>query len=280
MYPWSASVALQEIYQSLEEQRQVLDQLKAYLDERLVPFQCHVGEHQRNVDQALRHLEGRLKPMRQYIQGEHQNLERMTFHLTGGVGEQFEAFEQFLATHSEFLEQANDYVEEQCRPLQGYLEDERQAIETIYQDLAEQKLDHLLKLFSEQQKIIESFRKSEVKSEYETLAEYLDERQKAFERYVRTADFRPAEFFAQLKEIADRYKPQDPRQDTLFAKVFEQTGLADEKFRQALSVSVPAPSRRKQPKQPQKRKSVSVVPVPLQEIEVGVDGNGSCAVAG
>ncbi len=270
MYPWSASTALQKIYQSLEEQQQVLDQLKAYLDERLVPFQCHVGEHQRNVDQALRHLESRLKPMRQYIQGENQNLERMTFHLTGAGGEQFEVFEQFLATHSEFLEQANHYVEEQRRPLQEYLEDERQAIEIVYRELVEKRLNRLLQIFSEQQKIIESFRKSEVKSEYETLAEYLDERRKAFERYVRTADFRPTEFFAQLKEIADRYKPQDPRQDTLFAKVFEQTVLADEKFRQALSVSVPAPSR---PKQAKKRRSIpSSVPLHAQEVEVSHNG--------
>lgn len=269
MYPWSSSAALRKIYQSLEEQRQVLDQLKAYLDERLVPFQCHVGEHQRNVDQALRHLEGRLKPMRQYIQGEHQNLERMTFHLTGAVGEQFEAFEQFLATHSDFLEQANSYVEGQRRPLQGYLEDERQAIEIVYKELVEQRLNRLLRIFSEQEKIIESFHGSEVQSEYETLAEYLDERQKAFERYVRTANFRPAEFFAQLEEIADRYKPQDPRSGTLFARVFEETRKADEKFRQALSVCAPAPSR---PKQPKKRRNIPSVPVHVKEVEVSHNG--------
>ena len=278
MYPWFASAALQEVYQSLEQQRQVLDQLKVYLDQRLLPFQCHVGEHQRNVDQALRNLEVRLKPLRQYIHGAHRNLERVTFHLTGILKDQFETFEKYLATHSDLLEQANRYIEEQRGPFQNYLEDERQTVEIVYQDLVEQRLNRLLQIFAEQQKIVESFRKSEVQSEYETVAEYLDERQKAFERYVRTADFRPTEFFAQLKEIADRYRPEDARQDTLFAKVFEQTCLADEKFRQALAI--PAPSGQKQPKQPQKRKSVPVAPVPLQEIELGVDGNGHCAVAG
>lgn len=268
MYPWSASAALQEIYQSIEEQRQILNQLKTYLDERLVPFQYHVGEHQRNIDLALRQLEGRLKPLRQYIQREHQNLERIT---CGAVREQFEESEQFLATHHDLLEQANRYIEECRRPLQKYLEDEVQAVEIVYRDLVEQRLSRLLQIFSEQQETIQSFRTSEVESEFDALGEYLDERQKAFERYIRTADFRPAEFFAQLEEIADRYKPQEPGRDSLFARVFEQTRLADERFRRA--VSVPALSRLKQAK---KVRSIPVMPRREQEVEASL--NGDCAV--
>lgn len=268
MYPWSASAPLQKIYQSLEEQRRVIDQLKAYLDERLVPFQCHVGEHQRNVDQALRHLESRLKPLRQYIQGEEQNLERMTVQLNGTLREQFEPFEQLLTRQNDILEQAGRYIEEQPRPLQKYLEDERQAIEIIYHDLVEQRLDRLLQIFSEQLEIIESFRGLEVVSEYQLLREYLEERRKAFERYVRTADFRPAEFFAELEEIAERYKPTEPGQRNLFARVFAQTRLADEKFREALSVPAPA-----QPKQPKKRRHVQVVPLLQEEVEVSLNGD-------
>lgn len=276
MYPWSASAALQKIYKGIEEQRQVIDQLKNYLDERLLPFQRHVGEHQRKVDEALRHLEGRIKPLRQYIHGEQQNLERITFHLTGTVREQFETFEQFLSTHSELLEKANRYIDEQRRPLQKYMEDEVQAIEVVYGDLIEQRLDRLLQVFSEQQQIIESFRTSEVQSEYEALAEYLDERRKAFERYVRTADFRPAEFFAELEEISERYKPQDPGRDTLFARVFEQTRRADERFQRALSV--PTSPR---PKQAKKRRSIPVLPLQEEEVvEVGASLNGDYAVAG
>lgn len=271
MYPWFTSTALQEIYQSVEEQRQILNQLKIYLDERLVPFQYHVGEHRRNVDLAIRQLEGRLKPLRQYIQGEHQNLERITCHLDGAVREQFEGFEQFLATQHDLLEQANRYIEERRLPLQKYLEDEVQAVETVYRDLVEQRLNRLLQIFSEQQEIIQSFRTSEVKSEFDALGEYLEERQKAFERYIRTADFRPAEFFAQLGEIAERYKPREPGCDTLFARVFEQTRLADEKFRRALSV--PAPSRLKQAR---KVRSIPVISRREQEIEVSL--NGDCAV--
>ena len=271
MYPWSASAALQEIYQSLEEQRQILNQLKLCLDERLVPFQYHVGEHQRNVDLAIRQIESRLKPLRQYIQGEHQNLERITCHLDGPVREQFEGFGHFLATHHDLLEQANRYIEERRRPLQKYLEDEVQAVEIVYRDLVEQRLSRLLEIFSEQQEIIQSFRTSEVKAEFDALTEYLEERQKAFERYIRTADFRPAEFFAQLEEIADRYKPQEPGCDSLFDRVFEQTRLADEKFRRALSV--PAPPRMKQ------AKKIRIIPVmPRREQEVAVSLNGDCAV--
>lgn len=271
MYPWFTSTALQEIYQSLEEQRQILNQLKLYLDERLVPFQYHVGEHQRNVDLAIRQLEGRLKPLRQYMQGEQQSLERITCYLDGTVREQFEGFEQFLATQHDLLEQANRYIEERRRPLQKYLEDEVQAVEVIYRDLVEQRLNRLLEIFSEQQKIIDSFRRSEVKSEFDDLAEYLEERQKAFERYIRTADFRPAEFFAQLEEIADRYKPRGPEHDTLFARVFVRTRLADEKFRAALSV--PAPSR---PKPAKKGRSIPVMPMREQEVEASL--NSGCTV--
>ena len=73
MYSWSASPALQIVYESLDKQRQIIDHLKTYLQERLVPFQCHLAEHQRNIDQALRHMQSRLVPLRQYIQGGHEN---------------------------------------------------------------------------------------------------------------------------------------------------------------------------------------------------------------
>ncbi|MFQ5542455.1 MAG: hypothetical protein ACE5E2_06450 [Candidatus Binatia bacterium] len=274
MYSWSASPALQKIYESLDEQRRIIDHLKVYLEERLVPFQCHLAEHQRNVDQALRHMQSRLVPLRQYIQGEHQNLERVAVHLQAGLREQFGTFERFLAKQSDLIEQADQYLEKQPRPLQNYLEDERQAIEIIYRDLVEQRLDRLLQNFLEQQKIVESFCAAEVISEYESLAEYLDERQKAFERYVRSAEFRPAQYFAQLDEVASRYKPLDPGQGKLFARVFKKTRLADEKFRKALSVPVPSP-----PKHPKKRRRISIVPsVPSPSGEVPVSLNGDCVV--
>ncbi len=263
MYSWSASPALQIIYESLDKQRQIIDHLKTYLQERLVPFQCHLAEHQRNIDQALRHMQSRLVPLRQYIQGGHENLERVAVHLKTDLREQFGTFEQFLAKQSDLMEQANQYLEKKPQHLQKYLEDERQAMEIIYQDLVEHRLDRLLQNFLEQQKVIESFWAAEVISAYEALAAYFDERQKAFERYIRPAEFRPAEYFAQLDEVANRYKQLDPGQGKLFARVFKQTRLADEKFRKALSASVTS-----LPKHPKKRRSNSIVPSPPKEVEV------------
>lgn len=57
MFSWSSSTALQRIFEGLEEQRRIIEQLKVYLEERVSPFHRHIGEHRRNIDQALRHLE-------------------------------------------------------------------------------------------------------------------------------------------------------------------------------------------------------------------------------
>ncbi|MFQ5880890.1 MAG: hypothetical protein ACE5I9_00270 [Candidatus Methylomirabilales bacterium] len=240
MFSWSASPALQKIYQGLEEQQRILEQLRRYLEERLSPFQRHIGEQRRHTDQALKHLESRLKPLRQYIQGEEQNVERVMAHLQAGLRNQFEAFEQFLASQKGLLEKANQYIEEQPRPLATYLEDERQAVEMIYRDL-EQRLDRFIQNLWEQQKILETLNEPQILSEYEALAEYLEERQKAFERYARSPEYRPAELFALLEEAADRYKHLDPGLHKLFAKVFEETRLADEKLREVLPVPGTSP---------------------------------------
>ncbi len=235
MFSWSLSPTLQKIYQGLEEQQRIVEQLKAYLEERLAPFQHHLVEQRRNIDQALRHLESQLKPLRQYIQAETQNLDRVTAYLDGGLREQFEAFEQFLASQKGVLEEANQYIKEQPRPLQQYLENERQAVDLIHWDL-EQRLHRFLQNLVEQQEILGSLREPETISEYEALANYLGERQKALERYVRVPDYRPVELFAQLEEVAARHTPLQRDQKVLFARVFEETRLADEKLRQALSV--------------------------------------------
>ncbi len=243
MFSWSSSPALQKVYQGLEEQQRILDQLKAYLEERLTPFQRHVGEQQQHIDQALRHLESRLVPLRQYIQSEHQNLDGVAAHLETGLRDQFDAFEQFLERHKGLLEEANQYIKEQPRPLQRYLEDERQAVDLIHRDL-EQRLDRFLQNLAEQHKILESLREPETISEYEALAEYLEERQKALERHARLPDYRPTEFFAQLEETADRFKHLNLEQKRLFSKVFEETRMADAKLRETLPAPGTSPSER------------------------------------
>ncbi len=232
---WSSSPTLQKIYQGLEAQQRVIDQLKHYLQERAAPFQRHMDEQRRHNDQAMKHLEKRLAPLRQYIHDETQHLGRVTAHLDSGLRDQFEAFEEVLASQRGLLEKANRYIEEQPQPLFAYLEDERQTIEMIYQDL-EQRLDAFLQNLSEQQKILDSLREPALTSEYEALAEYLEQRQGALAQYARSGEYRPAELFAQLEEAANRYKPLHPVQNTLFARVFEETRLADEKLREALSV--------------------------------------------
>ena len=237
MFSWSASPALHKIFQGLEDQRQVIEQLKSYLEERLTPFQRHISEQRRNTELSLKHLEGRIKPLRQYIQGEGQNLERIVAHMHAGLREQFENFEEYLKRHKGLLEEAHQYIEEQPRPLRAYLEDQRQAIEMIYADL-EERLDRFIQNLWEQQKILESLRDPQMLSEYETLAEYLEERQKALEHYSRSPEYRPTELFARLDEIAERYEKLEPTRNKLFAKVFEDTRIADEKLRATLPLPV------------------------------------------
>jgi len=189
---WSSSPTLQKIYQGLEAQQRVLDQLKHYLQERVAPFQRHVDEQRRHNDQAMKTLEKRLVPLRQYIHDETQHLGRVTAHLDSGLRDQFEAFEEVLASQRVLLEKANRYIEEQPQPLLAYLEGERQAIEMIYQDL-EQRLDTFLQNLSEQQKIVDSLREPALTSEYEALTEYLEQRQGALAQYARSGEYRPAE---------------------------------------------------------------------------------------
>lgn len=230
MLSWSSSPPLKKIRHVLEEQRGILDQLKAYLEVRLAPFQRHVGEQRRNVYQVLRRVEGRLVPVREYFQGVDRNLDRGTANLKADLGE---VFEHYLLLYKDLLEETNQRIEGECLPLQTYLEDERQAVETVHRDL-EQKLDRLIQNLVEQQKILESLREPEVMAEYDALAEYLEERQKVLERYVRFPGYRAEDLFAQLAEVADRHNRLLREQGGLVTRVLEEIHLADRKLRQSL----------------------------------------------
>jgi hypothetical protein len=105
----------------------------------------------------------------------------------------------------------------------------------IYGDL-EQRLDIFLQNLAEQQQILDSLREPGLTSKYEALTGYLEERQQALAQFSRAVEYRPEELFAQLDEAAERHKPSRQDQDTLFAKVFEQARLADERLREAMAV--------------------------------------------
>lgn len=242
-FSWSSSPTLEKIYHGLGEQQRIIEELRRYLEERLTPFQRHLGWQRVSVDHALKTLERRLKPLRQYIQGETTNLERVSSHLEAGLREQFEAFEELLASQRDLLDQANRYVAEQPQPFNKYLEDGRRAIEMIYGDL-QQRLDAFLQNLGEQQQILDSLREPELISQYDALAEYLEDRQKALAQFARAVDYRPAELFAQLDEVAERHKPRHQDQKALFARVFEQARLADQRLREAMTVPDTSPPNR------------------------------------
>jgi hypothetical protein len=242
-FSWSSSPTLQKIYHGLEEQQRIIEQLKSYLEEQLTPFQRHLGGQRVSIDNALRSLDRRLKPLRQYVQGEAENLERVSAHLEAGLREQFEDFEELLATQRTLLESANRYIDEQPQPLLTYLEDGRRAIEMIYRDL-EQRLDTFLHNLEVQHQILDALREPALISEYEALAKYLEERQRALTHYARTGEYRPAEFFAKLDDAAERHKPRGGDENTLFARIYEEARLADERLRKGLAIPDPCPSNR------------------------------------
>ncbi len=235
VFSGSSPPPLKKIYQGLEDQQRIIEQLKGYLEERISPFQRHLGGQRVSVENALKSLERRINPLRQYLQAERTNLERLNAHLGTGLQDQFEAFEELLTSQKDLLDQANQYIEVQPQPFLKYLEDGRQAIEMIYGDL-EQRLDVFLQNLAEQQQILDSLREPGLTSKYEALAEYLEERQQALAQFARAVEYQPEELFAQLDEVAERHKPSHQDQDTLFAKVFEQARLADQRLREAMVV--------------------------------------------
>lgn len=243
VFSWSSSPTLEKIYHGLGEQQRIIEELRRYLEERLSPFQRHLGWQQVSIDSALKSLDRRLKPLRQYVQGETTNLERVTAHLEAGLREQFEAFEELLASQRELLGQASRYIEEQPQPFHKYLEDGRKAIETIYGDL-QQRLDAFLQNLGEQQQILDSLREPAVISQYDALAQYLEERQKVLAQFARAVEYKPAELFTQLDEVAERHKPSHQDQKTLFARVFEQARQADQRFRETMTVQDASPPNR------------------------------------
>lgn len=241
MFSWSSSPALLRIYKALEEYQQTIDQLRAYLEQTLTPFQNHVFAQRRHVERSLEHLESRLTPLRECVQGETENLTRVTAHLETDLPEHFEAFEHCLASQRALLEQANHYMEEQPRPLQTYLEDECKIAEEICSDLG-QKFERFLQNLSEQQQTLDLLRHVEVNSEYDALITYLEDRQKAFQRYIRSFEYRPQEFFAQLDEAAQHYKRLNLDHRGLSDRIFEETRMADRRLKDALPIQATSPS--------------------------------------
>jgi hypothetical protein len=237
MVAWSASPSLEKLSRELEEQMKAIEEARRYLADRVFPFQRHLAAQRRNADQALKQLDARVRPLRQYLEGQEQNLGRVGQHLNAELREQFDAFGRFLQEQHRILEMATRYLDEQPRPLQRYCEDQQRVVELIYKEI-EEKLEPFTRFLREQQRVLESIATPQILEEFETMAGYMQERERTFERYSLSPEHRPGELFAELDEIYSKYKSMQTGSFRLLMKVLEQTRLADDRLREALR---PAP---------------------------------------
>ena len=233
MVAWSASPLLEKIARELEEQMKAIEEARRYLEDRVSPFQRHLAKQRRNTDQALKQLEARARPLRQYLEGQEQNLNRVGQHLTNELRDQFEAFGRFLGEQQRILETATHYLDEQPRPIQRYCDDQQRIVELIYKEI-EEKLEPFGRFLKEQQRVLESIATPQILEEFEAMASYLQERERAFERYSLSPEHRPAELFAELDETFNKYKTLQTGTYRLLGKILEQTRLADERLREVL----------------------------------------------
>ncbi len=236
MVSWSASPSLEKISREFEEQLRAIDEVRRYLEDRVSPFQRHLAKQRRNADQALKQLEARVRPLRQYLEGQEQNLGRVSQHLSAELRNQFDAFGRFLADQQRILELATHYLDDQPRPLQRYYEDQQRIVELVYKEI-EEKLEPFGRFLKEQQRVLEAIAAPQVLEEFEALAGYLQDRERAFERFSLSPDHRPADLFAELDEIYTKYKSAQTGTQRLVMMVLEQTRLSDDRLREALRPS-------------------------------------------
>ncbi len=233
MVAWSASPSLEKISREFEEQIKVIEEARRYLVDRVSPFQRHLAAQRRNADQALKQLDARIRPLRQYLEGQEQNLGRVGQHLNAELRDQFDAFGRFLSEQQRILEMATRYLDEQPRPIQRYCEEQQRVVEQIYKEI-EERLEPFGRFLKEQQRVLEAIATPQILEEFEAMASYMHERERALERYSLSPEHRPAELFAELDEIYNKYKTMQTGTFRLLAKVLEQTRLADERLREAL----------------------------------------------
>jgi len=241
MLSWSSSPALERIARELEAQQRLLEETRRSLEERLVPFQRYLAEQRRSIEQALRNLEARIKPFRQYLQNQEQNLERVVTHLNAELDDQFSPFGRYLAEQRRILERAARYLEEKPKPFLQYLEEQQEMVELIFKDV-EERMERFSQHLKEQQKILEAMAEPQVREEFEALASFMGDRQRALDRYASSGETRPEELFAELEQIYEKYKELDGSKRRLLARILEQTRLADERLREALRASPQEPS--------------------------------------
>ena len=235
---WSASPSLEKISRELEEQMKVIEEARRYLADRVSPFQRHLTAQRRNTDQALKQLDARIRPLRQYLEGQEHNLGRVGQHLNAELREQLDAFGRFLSEQQRILEMATRYLDEQPRPIQHYYEEQHRIVEQIYKDI-EEKLEPLGHFLKEQQRLLQSIAAPQVLEEFETMANYMQERERAFERYSLSPEHRPAELFAELDETYTKYQAKQTDAFHLLEKVLEQTRVTDERLREAFRPGMP-----------------------------------------
>lgn len=235
---WSASPSLEKLAREFEEQLKAIEAARRYLEDRVAPFQRHLAVQQKNADQSLKQMEARLRPLRQYLEGQELNLNRVSQHLTADLREQLDSFGQYLSEQKQILEKATQYLDEQPRPIQRYTEDQQRIVELIYQEI-EEKLEPFSRFLQEQQRLLETIATPQILQEFETLANFVQEREGAFERYALSSEHRPANFLAELDEIHGKYKAAQNGTDRLLQKILEQTRLADDRLREALRPAPP-----------------------------------------
>jgi len=227
---WSSWPSLEKIHRNLEEQQRVIDEVRRYLEARLRPFQKYLGAQERGLTLALRHLDDKLAPVKEYLRSQERGLERVGQALDQAALQTFESFGRYLAEH---LQRSWRYLEEQPKPFHRYLADQQRTVELLFKDL-EEKLEWFDSYLREQQKILDAIAQPHILEQFELLVGFMDERQKAVNRFAHEGAQGFEDLFAELERVHNKYKAVDIAQTPLVRRILDESRASDERLLEAL----------------------------------------------
>lgn len=227
---WSSWPSLEKVHRNLEEQQRVIDEVRRYLEARLRPFQKYLAAQERGVSLALRHLEGKLAPVKEYLRSQEQGLERVGQAMDQAALQTLESFGRYLAEH---LQRSWRFLEEQPKPFHRYLADQQRTVELIFKDL-EEKLEWFDSYLREQQKILDAIAQPHILEQFELLVGFMDERQKAINRFAHEGAQGFEDLFAELERVHNKYKGLDIANLPLVRRILDESRASDDRLLEAL----------------------------------------------
>ena len=226
----SYSQRIQRLVQYFSAQTELLDEMRAQVEEEISPVLDLLKDQERTMARLLLNLDQQLEPLSQYAASEEENLQSLEQQLSGEEsGFVAGQFQTYLAQQRARIDETRQRIDDQRAPFLAFGDDQRETVEVALSRF-DVDIDALEQNLAAQRKVMMRMLDAMRSESFTTLRSFLADRAAELAELVQDGSAHPGVIGDLLHHMGDSLREDG---DQHISATVAASDLADERLREA-----------------------------------------------